>query len=188
MHHSLGEGHFDSYRHMFEPITTAQAYITTENATTEIPRVINAAIQERRPVHIHLPIDVAVSDIEVEQPFKVEKTPQQDVSHYVDMVADKLRSAKQPLIIAGHEINSFHLHDELEEFVNKTNIPVVQLSLGKGHLMKKTHYMGIYDGEIAKDDIKDYVNHSDAILNIGAKLTDSATAGFHINLILTKWS
>ena len=38
--------------------------------------------------------------------------------------------------------------------------------------------MGIYDGEIAKDDIKDYVNHSDAILNIGAKLTDSATAGF----------
>ena len=93
VHHSLGEGHFDSYRHMFEPITTAQAYITTENATTEIPRVINAALQERRPVHIHLPIDVAVSDIEVEQPFKVEKTPQQDVSQYVDMVADKLRSA-----------------------------------------------------------------------------------------------
>ena len=22
VHHSLGEGHFDSYRHMFEPITT----------------------------------------------------------------------------------------------------------------------------------------------------------------------
>ena len=73
VHHSLGEGRFDSYRHMFEPITTAQAYITPENATTEIPRVINAALQERRPVHIHLPIDVAMSDIEVEQPFKVEK-------------------------------------------------------------------------------------------------------------------
>ena len=46
------------------------------------------------------------------------------------MVADKLQSAKQLLIITGHEINSFHLHDELEQFVNKTNIPVVQLSLG----------------------------------------------------------
>ena len=79
VHHSLGEGHFDSYRHMFEPITTAQAYITTENATTEIPRVINA-IQERRPVHIHLPIDVAVSDIEVEQPFKVENTSTRCIS------------------------------------------------------------------------------------------------------------
>lgn len=179
VHHSLGEGHFDSYRKMFEPITTAQAYITTENATTEIPRVINAALQERRPVHIHLPIDVAVSEIDVEQAFKIEKTSQQDVSQYVNMVADKLQSAKQPLIITGHEINSFHLHDELEQFVNKTNIPVVQLSLGKGAFNEENpHYMGIYDGEIAKDEIKNYVDYSDAILNIGAKLTDSATAGF----------
>ena len=64
MHHSLGEGRFDSYQKMFEHITTAQAYITAENATTEIPRVINAAIHERRPVHIHLPIDVAMTEIE----------------------------------------------------------------------------------------------------------------------------
>ena len=42
VHHSLGEGRFDSYQKMFEHITTAQAYITAENATTEIPRVINA--------------------------------------------------------------------------------------------------------------------------------------------------
>ncbi|WP_411155592.1 hypothetical protein [Streptococcus pneumoniae] len=54
------------------------------------------------------------------------------------------------LIITGHEINSFHLHDELEQFVNKTNIPVVQLSLGKGAFNEENpHYMGIYDGEIA---------------------------------------
>jgi TPP-dependent 2-oxoacid decarboxylase len=32
---------------MFEPITTAQGYITPENATTEIPRLIQAAINER---------------------------------------------------------------------------------------------------------------------------------------------
>ena len=38
--------------------------------------------------------------------------------------------------------------------------------------------MGIFDGSIAEQDIQDYVNQSDAILNIGAKLTDSATAGF----------
>ena len=38
--------------------------------------------------------------------------------------------------------------------------------------------MGIYDGKIAEDKIRDYVDNSDLILNIGAKLTDSATAGF----------
>ncbi|HBO2457178.1 TPA: alpha-keto acid decarboxylase family protein, partial [Pseudomonas aeruginosa] len=85
----------------------------------------------------------------------------------------------QPLIIAGHEINSFNLHKELEEIVNQTNIPVAQLSLGKGAFNEENpHYIGVFDGEIAEDKIKDYVNNSDAILNIGAKLTDSATAGF----------
>ena len=179
VHHSLGEGTFDDYRKMFEPITTAQGYITPENATTEIPRLINAAIQERRPVHLHLPIDVALAEIEVSETFQPEDMPHQDVKKYIDMIEDKLKSANQPLIIAGHEINSFNLHKELEEFVNQTNIPVAQLSLGKGAFNEENpHYIGVFDGEIAEDKIKDYVNNSDAILNIGAKLTDSATAGF----------
>lgn len=179
VHHSLGESTFDDYRKMFEPITTAQGYITPENATTEIPRLINAAIQERRPVHLHLPIDVALAEIEVSETFQPEDMPHQDVKKYIDMIEDKLKSASQPLIIAGHEINSFNLHKALEEIVNQTHIPVAQLSLGKGAFNEENpHYIGIFDGEIAEDKIKDYVNNSDAILNIGAKLTDSATAGF----------
>ena len=66
---------------MFEPITTAQGYITPENATTEIPRLINAAIQERRPVHLHLPIDVALAEIEVSETFQPEDMPHQDVKN-----------------------------------------------------------------------------------------------------------
>ena len=72
VHHSLGEGTFDDYRKMFEPITTAQGYITPENATTEIPRLIQAAINERRPVHLHLPIDVAMTEIDVSKSFQPE--------------------------------------------------------------------------------------------------------------------
>ena len=179
VHHSLGEGTFDDYRKMFEPITTAQAYITPDNATTEIPRVINTALQQRRPVHIHLPIDVALTEIEISNPFKPEVEPQKNVQSYINMVQDKLELASQPVIITGHEINSFHLHKELEQFVNQTQIPVVQLSLGKGAFNEENpYYMGIFDRSIAEQDIQDYVNQSDAILNIGAKLTDSATAGF----------
>lgn len=179
VHHSLGEGTFDDYRKMFEPITTAQGYITPENATTEIPRLIQAAINERRPVHLHLPIDVAMTEIDVSKPFQPEARDDQDVSHYIQMIEDKLNSAKQPVIITGHEINSFGLHSELEQFVNQTHIPVAQLSLGKGTFNEENeHYLGIFDGSIAEENVKNYVNQSDAILNIGAKLTDSATAGF----------
>lgn len=179
VHHSLGEGKFDDYRKMFEPITTAQGYITPDNATTEIPRLIQEAINERRPVHIHLPIDVAMTEIDVTSTFQPKQPTEQDISSYIKMIEDKLNAAKQPVIIAGHEINSFGLHSELERFVNQTNIPVAQLSLGKGAFNEENeHYLGIFDGSIAEENVKNYVNQSDAILNIGAKLTDSATAGF----------
>ncbi|AVL77199.1 pyruvate decarboxylase [Staphylococcus cohnii] len=179
VHHSLGEGTFDDYRKMYKHITTAQGYITPENAQTEIPRLINAAINEKRPVHIHLPIDVAAVDIEVETPYQYTAPAKQDVDSYIEIIENKLKNAKQPLIIAGHEINSFALHDKLEQFVNQTHIPVAQLSLGKGAFNEENlYYMGIYDGKIADEQIKAYVDQSDVILNIGAKLTDSATAGF----------
>lgn len=179
VHHSLGEGNFDDYRKMYEPITTTQAYLTPENAQSEIPRVIEAALTEKRPVHIHLPIDVASVEIEVDQPFEVPQHQGMDVAKYMNMIKEKLQSADKPVIITGHEINSFDLHEKLEQFVNQTQIPVAQLSLGKGSFNEENpYYMGIYDGSLAEEDIRNYVDQSDAILNIGAKLTDSATAGY----------
>lgn len=179
VHHSLGEGHFDDYRNMYDSITTAQAYITPENAQSEIPRVINAALFEKRPVHIHLPIDVANTEIEVTASFELAEHQHMDVSKYMQMIVGKLQSAEQPVIITGHEINSFGLHEALEKFVTQTHIPVAQLSLGKGAFNEASpYYMGVYDGALADKTIRDYVDQSDAILNIGAKLTDSATAGY----------
>ncbi|MGO3048931.1 pyruvate decarboxylase [Staphylococcus casei] len=179
VHHSLGEGNFDDYRKMYEPITTAQAYVTPENAQIEIPRVIKAAINEKRPVHIHLPIDVAAIEIEVTEAFQFDDYQFKDTEKYINMVKEKLQSADHPVIIAGHEINSFNLHNKIVEFVEKTHIPVAQLSLGKGAFNEEhPYYMGIYDGILAEERIREYVDQSDAILNIGAKLTDSATAGY----------
>lgn len=179
VHHSLGEGTFDDYRKMFEHITTAQGYITTNNAVEEIPRLINAAINERRPVHVHLPIDVAMTEIEVDKAFQPTVKESTIDDQIVEMITQKLNSASQPVIITGHEINSFDLHEKLEAFVNKTNIPVAQLSLGKGAFNEENkHYLGIYDGSVAEENVRKYVDQSDAILNIGAKITDSASAGF----------
>ena len=129
---------------MFAHITVAQGYITPENATTEIPRLINTAIAERRPVHLHLPIDVAISEIEIPTPFEVTAAKDTDASTYIELLASKLHQSKQPIIITGHEINSFHLHQELEDFVNQTQIPVAQLSLGKVLLMRKIHIIWVF--------------------------------------------
>lgn len=179
VHHSLGEGVFDSYSKMYEHITTATTTLTVDNAQAEITRVINKAIEERRPVHIHLPIDVALTEIEVTSPPKKYEHHKKDVSKYIDAIENELKSAKQPVLIVGHEINSFDLHEQIEQFASKTNIPVAQLSLGKSAFNEESpQYLGIFDGKIAEENVKNYVNSSDCIINLGAKLTDSATAGF----------
>lgn len=179
VHHSLGEGHFDSYRKMYETITCDQSYITEENALTEIPRVISSAIRESRPVHIHLPIDIALKEIEItESPVKYQHQAA-DVTELIHSVQSKLEAAKHPVILAGHEINAFHLHEQLDQLAAKWNIPVAQLSLGKGAFNEEsTQYIGIYDGKVAEEAVRNYVDQSDCIINLGAKLTDSATAGF----------
>ncbi|UBH10139.1 alpha-keto acid decarboxylase family protein [Macrococcus armenti] len=179
VHHSLGEGVFDAYSKMYEHITAATTTLTADNAIEEIDRVIHTALKEKRPVHIHLPIDVALAEIEVEsRPKAYEHTPQ-NVEKFIQVVEEKLKTAKQPVIITGHEINSYKLHEQLEAFVNKTNIPVAQLSLGKSAFNEENErYLGIYDGKIAEENVRTYVDNADVILNIGAKLTDSATAGF----------
>ena len=69
---------------------------------------------------IHLPIDVAMTEIEVESSFDVTPAPDVNVEHYIDMVAEKLRSASQPVIITGHEINSFHLHETSNLLIEHT--------------------------------------------------------------------
>lgn len=179
VHHSLGEGIFDSYSKMYAHITATTTILSVDNAVGEIDRVIHSALKEKRPVHIHLPIDVALTEIEIPHAPKVYTHKSQNVDAYIQAVEEKLMSAKQPVIIAGHEINSFKLHEQLEQFVNQTNIPVAQLSLGKSAFNEENeHYLGIYDGKIAKENVREYVDNADVILNIGAKLTDSATAGF----------
>lgn len=179
VHHSLGEGHFDNYQKIYEHITATTAYITTENAQDEIPRVINTALRERRPVHIHLPIDVAMSTIEIKRAPVAYQHQSQPVTAYLDAIQQALATAKRPVIIAGHEITAYQLQEQLEAFVNKTKIPLAQLSLGKSAFNEENpYYIGIYDGRVAEDSIRNYVDGSDCILNIGAKLTDSATTGF----------
>ncbi len=180
VHHSLGTGIFDAYRKMFAHITEAQTYLTTDNALTEVPRIIQVAIEEKRPVHVHLPIDTAMKEIEVPDQIEYpEVKASEDLSSIIEKVTEALQNAKQPTLIVGHQINSFGLQAQVQQLAERLNLPVAQLSLGKGAFNEESpQYMGIFDGSIADGAIRDYVNGSDVVITLGAKLTDSATAGF----------
>jgi indolepyruvate decarboxylase len=59
VHHTLGDGEFDLFHKMAEPIVCASAVMTPQNVAAETERLIAAALYHRRPVYMAFPSEVA---------------------------------------------------------------------------------------------------------------------------------
>ena len=59
VHHTLGNGDFDLFYRMAEPIVCASAVMTPQNAASETERLIAEALYHRRPVYMAIPSDIA---------------------------------------------------------------------------------------------------------------------------------
>src|ERR1700744_2233689 len=59
VHHTLGNGEFDLFSKMAEPIVCASAIMTPQNAASETERLVAEALYHRRPVYMAFPSDVA---------------------------------------------------------------------------------------------------------------------------------
>lgn len=181
VHHTLGDGDFLRFERIHEEVSAAIAHLSAENALSEIDRVLTVAMTEKRPVYINLPIDIA------EMKASAPTTP---LNHTTDQlttvesailtkVEDALKQSKNPVVIAGHEILSYHIENQLEQFIQKFNLPITALPLGKGAFNEEdAHYLGTYTGSTTDESMKNRVDNADLVLLLGAKLTDSATSGF----------
>src|ERR1700740_1743471 len=59
VHHTLGNGEFDFFRKMADPVVCASAIMTPQNVAYETERLIAEAIYHRRPVYMAFPADLA---------------------------------------------------------------------------------------------------------------------------------
>ncbi|HEY7083123.1 MAG TPA: hypothetical protein VH500_25800 [Nitrososphaeraceae archaeon] len=84
-----------------------------------------------------------------------------------------INSSKQPVIIAGIEIHRFELQDKLLQLADRTNIPVAATVLSKS-VISEDHpsYIGVYEGAMGHQSVKEYVESSDCLILLGALMTD----------------
>jgi indolepyruvate decarboxylase len=70
-------------------------------------------------------------------------------------------------------VHRFGLQDQLLKLARKTNIPVAATVLGKS-VIGEDHpfYLGIYEGAMGRDDVRQYVESSDCVILLGAFMTD----------------
>ncbi len=66
-----------------------------------IPRLINTAIAERRPVHLHLPNPMSQSCIRIPTPFEVMVAKDTDASTYIELLTSKLHQSDKAIIITA---------------------------------------------------------------------------------------
>ena len=182
VHHTLGDGKFDHFSYMYREITVAQTDLTAEHAAEEIDRVLRACWDEKRPVHINLPIDVYNKPInKPTEPIlhKPVVSNKETLDKMLLHATSIINSAKKPVILADFEVNRFHVEEYLHQFVEKTGFPIATLSMGKGIFPEKhPQFIGIYTGDVSSPYLRKRIDESDCIISIGVKLTDTITGGF----------
>ncbi len=98
-------------------------------------------------------------------------------------ISERLRQAKQPVLIAGVHISRLAVLDKVLALVNNLNIPVVTSILGKSSF-PESHpcFIGNYFGQFGDPQVKEYVESGDLIVCLGAVLTEMETGGYSANL------
>ena len=174
LHHTVRG--FDTQLRVFEQLTVAQAVLDDPaTAAYEIERVLKAARQHSRPVYIEIPRDMAVAEIEpLNRHLPVEQPGDPEVlAAAVAEAVEHLSKAERPVILAGEELHRFGLQAELATIVHKTGVPVAATITGKSVFPESDPaYLGIYEGAMGRDSVRDYVEKSDCLVLLGAQLTD----------------
>ncbi|MBC8121258.1 MAG: alpha-keto acid decarboxylase family protein [Gemmatimonadaceae bacterium] len=183
LHHKVRD--FDTQFKVFEQLTVASTVLDDpETAFLEIDRVFAAALRYRRPVYIELPRDMVrrpgLASHRLPEP---ESSDPDALGEAVREAVALLNGASQPVILAGEELHRFGLQAMLTRLVEKTNLPVASTILGKS-VFSESHprYIGIYEGAVGREEVRDYVETSDCLLMLGALMTDMNLGIYTANL------
>ena len=182
LHHSLGDGTFNHFIKMVEPVTVARAQITVENAASEIDRVIRMVLKKYRPGYLMLSPDVAA--LPIYPPTTKLDDSQEDMTSQAALKAFKKELIaflpnKTTTIIADLMVHRLGLQNELKALIFDTEVPYTTLSWGKTLLDEHgDRWAGTYAGEASRPIVKNAVENCECLIKIGVQFTDTTTAGF----------
>lgn len=157
--------------------------------TEDLPRVFKEAFHiastgRQGPVLIDIPMDIQENEIEeFVYPDKVNiigyKPNTKGHAVQIKRAVDAIEKSKRPVIVAGGGVLSSGVKLKLQEFVDKTKIPVISTMMGIG-VMPSEHelYLGML-GTHGKQVANRALHEADLVVVCGARLGDRAVASTH---------
>ncbi|MCW2258101.1 indolepyruvate decarboxylase [Providencia alcalifaciens] len=185
-HHTLGNGDFNVFYKISQYFSCAHSIITPENCITELERLINSALFERRPVYIGIPSDYAIMPIKISEEFITIAKPQSNhnaLTEAITAILNKLSGSKKACVIAGILTARFGLATTVQSIIDKTNLPYATMFMDKSVLSESNpNYMGIYNGQIMNLQISEFIENCDCIMGIGTVFSDFNSGCFTVSI------
>ena len=175
LHHTLGEYalQVDVYRHVTE---RAVSLSSAEDAPHQIDEAITACLRHRRPVFIEVPGDLVGAACAAPKPLDLDLQPESDpetLKESIDEAVAMLSAARRPVVLGGIEVHRFGLAGKLEALLDVAGYPVATALMAKS-VVHETHpqFIGLYQGALSEDYVRETVEDADCVLALGAWMTD----------------
>jgi len=149
----------------------------------DIPRVFKEAFHiattgRPGPVLIDVPIDIQLQDFNFEYPAEVSlrgyKPSREGNVKQIKKVSETISTATQPLICVGGGVFSSNAKEQLKQFSETANIPVVSTMMGLGAL-PTSHQMNIgMIGSFGHKTANYALEETDLLIIVGARVGDRA--------------
>ncbi len=165
----------DSQYRVYEEITCAQARLDdAARAPTEIARVLDAALEQSRPVYLELPRDMVGAACAPVAAYRPRRGDPEAVAACASEVMAVLRAARQPVLMIDVEVRRFGLETRVAELARRLGIPVVTSFMGRGLLAgADAPLAGTYLGVAGDPALTSLVETSDGLLLLGVILSDT---------------
>ncbi|KAI5918735.1 thiamine pyrophosphate enzyme [Camillea tinctor] len=173
IHHTFNDGEYKRFAQIAAQVTIAQTRLwDPRTSQQQIDDVLRQCLLHSRPVYIEVPVDlvdVPVAEDRLKVPIEIPSfTPGAVQEAALSRVVDRIRLAKQPILLVDGETRALGIVDEVQELSEMTNWPTWTSSFGKGLLDEtKSNYHGIYRGSFDDPAVHTFVGEADLILCFG---------------------
>ncbi len=184
MHHTLGNGEYDLFRRMSEPVVCGHAVMTPQNVGYETERLIAEALYHRRPVYMAFPADLANQPVLGEaSPVPAPRSNPDVLKAAADAIAAALKEAGTACVLAGIMVARTGLRTGLQKLIDVSGLPFGTMLMGKSTLDEQhPNYIGIYNGALMNESVRAFVEGCDRVISVGAPMTDFNTGAFTAHL------
>ncbi|SOC39115.1 alpha-keto acid decarboxylase family protein [Salinicoccus kekensis] len=182
VHHTLMDGNFEVFRHMYEHITAYAVKVTKDNAGIEIPKAVRIAKEKKKPVYIDIPIDQVTEPVgEIETSVSEEKTDDKNLESA--LAHAKERMTGDTVMLVDFNTLRYGLEPEVQSLAEALNVPVAQMMQGKGGFNEQhPQYIGMYGGAFGDPEVQKIVEEADCIIAAGMLWSDFNLAKYTADL------